>query len=697
MDIIERKFPAQDIRVFVNLLKWDNNEMLLLGTGSSATQLYPSDIDLFSKIFNTYSSDAVYKKVIEKLTEASQRPDMFFIEGKIQDKDGEKFKWKNMAELKRPASVVKFKSLYDKNIDYVKFDFVLYLNQQFVELSVIYVFNKDDLDYSALKMSLSNDMIDLIHEKKYYKSLKRLFALLKLEHPPARNNLIKISELFNSSIGALYKRNSILKAVELFLETYQDPQSIRLAKRVYENLGFTNLTEMPKIIKAYDAVINREGKKFIMRMYPQLLKIKKSNKPIMVEGGKRVYRSAIVHADIMKGGKTPEEIQKEREEHFYKLNMDKANAQMAEQFNTQRDRDAWEIRNALLNETGRHQKTDEEEYEEQLKYDLMNQPREEQELARERERQPAPRPTRQVLIWGNVPRRAVENEMNRLGINMDNLDSHQDDDNLSTIVQTPHFIFTDGGVMYSINFNGMDEEQYRDLRSFLNRNEIVEWPSDESSGSGRKKKLPRKGGADKSAKSALGEEALARKLANLGVTSLNPTYALPERGDPRPVLQASQTSSDFRPLLPPENPSPFSRSNAVRGRPATGARPDNVYEDSEQFVRPVNMEGTHGNSNYVVMTEPATGARPDVTPPRRKATDPLPPPPKNGKGKKTSPWVEHCKKYAAKHGVSYKQAMKDARASYKRKGAGNDDFSLNLPPYVAKTTPAPIDYLKYMI
>lgn len=487
MDIIERKFPPQDIRVFVNLLKWDNNEMLLLGTGSSATQLYPSDIDLFSKISNTYSSDAVYKKVIEKLTEASQRPDMFFIEGKIQDKDGEKFKWKNMAELKRPASVVKFKSLYDRNIDYVKFDFVLYLNQQFVELSVIYVFNKDDLDYSALKMSLSNDMIDLIHERKYYKSLKRLFALLKLEHPPARNNLIKISELFNSSIGALYKRNSILKAVELFLETYQDPQSIRLAKRVYENLGFTNLTEMPKIIKAYDAVINREGKKFIMRMYPQLLKIKKSNKPIMVEGGKRVYRSAIVHADIIGG-------------------------------------------NPL----------------------------------------------------------------------------------------TP----IHGG------FRG---------RSLL-------------------------GGADKSAKSALDEEALERKLAKLGVSKYsepNATDATPAR----PVLQASKKGAlekaENNAPLPPI-PSPFSRSNAFRGHLATGARPDNVYEDIEQFVRPVNMEGIHGNSTYVVMREPAP---PVNAPPVNRATKPT----GRGMAKKTSPWIEHCKKYAATHGVSYKQAMKDAKASYKKK------------------------------
>jgi hypothetical protein len=35
-------------------------------------------------------------------------------------------------------------------------------------------------------------------------------------------------------------------------------------------------------------------------------------------------------------------------------------------------------------------------------------------------------------------------------------------------------------------------------------------------------------------------------------------------------------------------------------------------------------------------------------------------------GKKTSPWIQHCKAYASAHGVSYKQAMKDAKASYKK-------------------------------
>lgn len=33
-------------------------------------------------------------------------------------------------------------------------------------------------------------------------------------------------------------------------------------------------------------------------------------------------------------------------------------------------------------------------------------------------------------------------------------------------------------------------------------------------------------------------------------------------------------------------------------------------------------------------------------------------------GKKTSPWIEHVKSYASSHGVSYKQALKEAKATY---------------------------------
>ena len=50
MNVIEKKYPAQDIRPYVSLLQWNKSPIMLLRTGGNASQLFPSDIDLFSKI-----------------------------------------------------------------------------------------------------------------------------------------------------------------------------------------------------------------------------------------------------------------------------------------------------------------------------------------------------------------------------------------------------------------------------------------------------------------------------------------------------------------------------------------------------------------------------------------------------------------------------------------------------------------------
>ena len=298
MDVIEKKYPTTIIQPYLQLLKWDDNVLQLLGTGGNASQLYPSDIDLFCKIRHDVEPDDAYNKCLEILDETGQRSDMFFIEGKVQDKDGKKWKWKTLEELEEKN--YEFLKYFNDDVDYVKLDFVLLMKGVFIELSVIYVFNKDPLDYDKLKLSLSNDMIELIHEKKYYKSLKRLFAIMKLEEVIPRTKLVEISKLFNSAVRKLYKKNSILKAIELFNESFTDPESRKMSEYVYKNMGFSNMKDLPKIIKEYDAIINGEAYKFMELHYPELLKIKNTKgKPIRIEGFGRVYQSAIIHHDLV--------------------------------------------------------------------------------------------------------------------------------------------------------------------------------------------------------------------------------------------------------------------------------------------------------------------------------------------------------------------------------------------------------------
>ena len=282
MDVIEKKYPTQKLYPYINILRFKDSPVDLLGTGGNASQLYPSDIDLFSKIVTNETAQSSYKEFIGMLDDIDERNDMYFIEFKVQDKDGMKQKFKSTQDIRN--KFYEYKKFFNDNVDYCKFDFVLMIDGQFIELSIIYVFNKDPLDYDVLRISLSADMIDLIDEKKYYKSLKRLFAILKLDDPPDRHALVNISKLFNSKVGELYKKNSVLKAIKLFLETY--PQDTKTAQYVLKNTGFSKLTEMDSIIDSYDNLINREGYKFYVAFYPYLLQIKDKTKAIKLRGGK---------------------------------------------------------------------------------------------------------------------------------------------------------------------------------------------------------------------------------------------------------------------------------------------------------------------------------------------------------------------------------------------------------------------------
>ena len=300
MDVLEKKYPEQQVRPYIEILKYKNENIQLLGTGSARSQLYPSDIDLFTKITTEETPDDAYSEFLDMIDEVKKRNDMYFVEFKIQQKDGEKVKMNNINDLQNEE--FKFLKYFNDNIDYCKFDFVIYINGQFVELSSIYVFNKEPLDYNKLEESLSSDMMDLIKEGNYYKSLKRLFAIIKLQDNPNDSVLVSISRLFNSEVGKLYKRNSILKAIKLMQEAYpNDVSKDRTMELVFSNLGFKNIEDLESIIKDYDNLINSEGKNYINQYLPFLMKKKTFSIDELndVEGGVKKSRSK--YSNIVKG------------------------------------------------------------------------------------------------------------------------------------------------------------------------------------------------------------------------------------------------------------------------------------------------------------------------------------------------------------------------------------------------------------
>jgi hypothetical protein len=263
MDIAETKQGIDEaIRKFVAVLKLNNSPVVQLGTSSFKTQQYFSDYDLLSPISNRNLSDAKIcselKRILKSITDMD---DIWFIELKIQNKDGskEKFFPQDVASLDcaRVAKAIKV-------IDYIKIDAVIYIRDtnKLTELSIIYAFQDVPAD-EILINTISEDYKHYRSVGNPYKALKRLFSVYRLEGN--KDKMVELSSLFNSETGKLYSLSSNLKAVKLLLESDVDGKN--LGEKVRVNLQDVSNTigrplrterEIDRAIKALDAQIKKE-------------------------------------------------------------------------------------------------------------------------------------------------------------------------------------------------------------------------------------------------------------------------------------------------------------------------------------------------------------------------------------------------------------------------------------------------------
>lgn len=247
MNISQKRYIPQDLYSFTKLIKFKNYPLQLLGSSGIASQRFYSDYDLFSSIKDKNCEKVYYtlKSILEK---TEDHPDMYFIEIKIQLKTGRKIR--NFIELEKFCKVF-------KDIEFVKYDFVIWVNNKFVELSVIYSFSESETSFED---SIKQDIKELTKEKQYYKVLKRLFSLLLSSERTIEVNhkLIMLSKFFNSPFGQLYRNNSNLKAIKLLLENYEDEETKRRAE-----LNLKDLKLNLKDIKRLEKIYNTEAKNLL--------------------------------------------------------------------------------------------------------------------------------------------------------------------------------------------------------------------------------------------------------------------------------------------------------------------------------------------------------------------------------------------------------------------------------------------------
>jgi len=241
MDVFELKTIDPMVKPFIDVLKFGQYSYQVIGSYSLASQQYAGDIDAITIIDGRIDKEYVDKMIEQIIDRIERNENMYFIEFKIQYKNGTKKKFfpPDIKDIKIPSKN------FDK-IEFLKFDFVILFNGIFQDLSMNYWFGRINKN---IKKEVNKDIIELTKEGRYYKIVKRLFTIAKIDkdYPKA----LKLSRYLNTNIGDEYKTLSNLKAIQTLLEHYDDNETKILVRKSLFNLD----------IKPYISVIEKEIKK----------------------------------------------------------------------------------------------------------------------------------------------------------------------------------------------------------------------------------------------------------------------------------------------------------------------------------------------------------------------------------------------------------------------------------------------------
>jgi hypothetical protein len=238
----------------MNELQFGNYKLEVIGSYSLQSQQNAGDIDIDTFITGRKDIDYVNEELKKIINRIDKSDDIYFVELKIQYKDGQKIKFD-------PSEIEKIK-IPEKNfdkIDYFKIDLIISLNGVFQDMSVNYWFSKQTSD---IVKDIKKDIELLRDEGRYYKITKRLFSIAKVidDKPKA----LIISKYLNTTIGEEYKLLSNLKAIKELLYHYDDPITRKKARINLINIDIKpNLTVIEPLIKKIQKKVDDDGLKFL--------------------------------------------------------------------------------------------------------------------------------------------------------------------------------------------------------------------------------------------------------------------------------------------------------------------------------------------------------------------------------------------------------------------------------------------------
>jgi hypothetical protein len=260
MDIVEQKPPSfydDELKKIIKILTFKKNKVELKGSSSLKSQRYFSDYDLFSVIQKEDYADFFnfITQLIEKI-ESKEYGDVFFIELKIQLKNGRKIRF--FKDTKKVSNT----KVSTNSLDFIKIDLIVRMDNKFIEISCIYSFTNEVPTKEDYIKSLEDDIKVLKKEKNYYKILKRIFSIKKSEGN--KSELVTLTKIFNSELGKEYQLISNLEALQLLLKYYQDEDTIKKIKINLKDLKLpNNIGKIDDFISQKRKQLNSQAKKFL--------------------------------------------------------------------------------------------------------------------------------------------------------------------------------------------------------------------------------------------------------------------------------------------------------------------------------------------------------------------------------------------------------------------------------------------------
>ena len=258
MDVLEQKNINDYNDLIMKLttkLKFGDNKILFMGSSAYKTQYFFSDYDLYSLITEKYTPDEAYnnmKNIIDYII-SDNKNNLYFMELKIQQNNGSKFKWFPNDKFDKKTFVK-----YFSDVDFIKLDIIIYYEYRFTELSINYQFNetlKGEEDYVA---SLEKNIKELKKDDLYYKILKRLFGIYKAQNK--KEQIIILTKFFNSDYGNMYQVSSNLDAINKILKEYDDKPTHDKININLKYIKHPNITNFEEAVSKNMNIINKKAK-----------------------------------------------------------------------------------------------------------------------------------------------------------------------------------------------------------------------------------------------------------------------------------------------------------------------------------------------------------------------------------------------------------------------------------------------------